>query len=136
MCGVLWCRVVWTIIISERVGKKTNLLNCLGCQNIITMNDNRVLSDFWRIVLVKPVIVFRKVTLLRDPELNRVVLHPEEQESKATKESEDKRNDDNWDRLLTGHNSKSDIENDKLVKQYNPHSSLYLLIKETFKSLY
>ena len=123
---------MWT----KRVGKKTDLLNCLGCQDIITMNDNRVLSDFWRIVLVKPVIVSRKVTLLRDPELNRVVLHPKEQESKATKESEDKRNDDNWDRLLTGHNSKSDMENDKLVKQYNPHSSLYLLIKETFKSLY
>ena len=100
------------------------------------MNDNRMLSDFWRIVLVQPVIVFREVALLRNPELDGVVLHPEEQESKATKESEDKRNDDNWDRLLTGHNSKSDMENDKLVKQYNPHSSLYLLIKETFKSLY
>ena len=121
---------------TTRVGKKTDLLNCLGCQDIITMNDNRVLSDFRRIVLVKPVIVSRKVTLLRDPELNCVVLHPEEQETKATKESEDKRSDDNWDRLLTGHNSKSDMENDKLVKQYNPRSSLYLLIKETFKSLY
>ena len=48
-----------------------------------------MLSDFWRIVLVEPVIVFREVTLLRNPELNRVVLNPEEQETKAAEESED-----------------------------------------------
>ena len=76
------------------------------------MDDNRVLSDFWRIVLVKPVIVSRKVTLLRDPELDRVVLHPEDQQSQAAQEREDQRYDDNWDRLLTGENTKPDIEND------------------------
>ena len=49
-----------------------------------------MLSDFWRIVLVQPVIVFREVTLLRNPELNSVVLNPEEQEAQAAEESEDK----------------------------------------------
>ena len=49
-----------------------------------------MLSDFWRIVLVQPVIVFREVTLLGNPELNSVVLNPEEQEAQAAEESEDK----------------------------------------------
>ena len=75
------------------------------------MNDNRVLSDFWRIVLVQPVIVFREVTLLRDPELDGVVLHPEDHEAQTAQESEDQGNDDDWHRLLTGHNTKSDINN-------------------------
>ena len=52
------------------------------------MNDNRVLPDFWRIVLVKPVIIFREVALLRNPELNRIVLDPEKQEPKGAEESE------------------------------------------------
>ena len=55
-------------------------------------------------------IVFREVTLLRNPELDSVVLNPEEQEAQAAEESEDKWNDDDWHGLLTGHNTEPDID--------------------------
>ena len=90
---------------------KTHLLNCLRCENITSMNDDRVLSDFGRIVLVQPVIVFREVTLLWDPELDGVVLHSEHQEPETAEESEDQGDDDDWDGLLTCHNTQPDINN-------------------------
>ena len=71
------------------------------------MNDNRMLSDFWRIVLVQPVIVFREVALLRNPELDGVVLHPEDHQAQTAQEGEHQGDDDDGHGLLTGHNTKS-----------------------------
>ena len=83
------------------------------------MNDNRVLPDFWRIVLVKPVIIFREVALLRNPELNRIVLDPEKQEPKGAEESEGEWNGDNWHGLLTGHHAKPEIDNNGRFQNIN-----------------
>ena len=73
------------------------------------MNDDRVLSDFWRIVLVQPVIVFREVALLWDPELDGVVLHSEDQEAETAEESEDQGDDDDWHGVLTCYNTQPDV---------------------------
>ena len=49
------------------------------------MNYNRVLSELWRIVFIQPVVVFGKVALLGDPELDGIVFYSDEAKSNASK---------------------------------------------------
>ena len=49
------------------------------------MNNDRVLSELWRIVFIQPVVVFGKVALLGDPELDGIVFYPDEAKTNASK---------------------------------------------------
>ena len=55
-----------------------HLLYCLRGEDVLSMDDDGVLTELRRIILVQPVVVLGEVTLLRDPELDGVVLHLDE----------------------------------------------------------
>ena len=74
------------MLLTTQFQSNSHLLNSFWCKNIITMNYDGVLTKFWRIVLVQPLIVLCKITLLRDPKLDGVVLSFDEDETQGAEE--------------------------------------------------
>lgn len=63
------------------------------------MDDDRVLTELWRVILVQPVIIASEVALLRDPELDGVVLHLDEVQTRGPQHGDQQRDQDNWHRV-------------------------------------
>lgn len=69
------------------------------------MDDDGVLTELRRMVLVEPVVVTGEVALLRDPELDGVVLHLEEVKPRRPQHSDQQRDQDHWHRIGGGPDS-------------------------------
>ena len=53
------------------------------------MNNDRMCSELWRIVLIEPVVVFGKVTLLRNPEFDSIVFYLDETKTNAAQRGDE-----------------------------------------------
>ena len=60
------------------------------------MDDDGVLTELRRIILVQPVVVAGEVTLLRDPELDGVILHLDEVQPRRPEHGDQQRDQDHW----------------------------------------
>ena len=60
------------------------------------MDDDRVLPELRWVILVQPVIIASEVALLRDPELDGVVLHLDEVKPRRPQHSDQQRDQDHW----------------------------------------
>ena len=65
------------------------LLYGFRCEDVFTMNNDRMCSELWRIVLIEPVVVFGKVTLLRNPEFDSIVFYLDETKTNAAQRGDE-----------------------------------------------
>ena len=93
------------------------------------MDDDRVLTELWRVILVQPVIIASKVALLRDPELDGVVLHLDEVQTRGPQHGDQQRDQDNWHRVR----GSPDPEPEGELWNYEEYFPSYLPVEESLK---
>ena len=80
----------------------SHLLYGLWGEDVLSMDDDGVLPELWRVILVQPVIVACEVALLWDPELDGIVLRLDEVQSRGPDQGDQQRDQDNWHRVGGG----------------------------------
>ena len=95
----------------------SHLLYGLRGEDVLSMDDDGVLPELRRVILVKPVIVACEVALLRDPELDGVVLRLDEVQPRGPDQGDQQRDQDNWHRM--GGGPDTEPEGEQNIKSRN-----------------
>ena len=72
----------------------THLLYGFRREDVLAVHDDGVLPELGRVVVVQPVVVAGEVALLRDPELDGVVLQPDARQARGAQPGHQQRHHD------------------------------------------
>ena len=95
------------------------------------MDDDRVLSELRWVILVQPVIIASEVALLRDPELDGVVLHLDEVQTRRPHHGDQQRDQDYWHRVRGGPHPEPEEEYQAIINL--KYFLSYLPVEESLK---
>ena len=93
-----------------------------------------MLTELRRIILVQPVVVAGEVTLLRDPELDGVVLHLDEVQPRRPEHGDEQRDQDHWHWMGGGPYSEPEGKfNVRNIIYWNYIKNMILPVEESLK---